>query len=173
MNPNLMTTIIAQEEPRGPSQLIELAVPAQQVNVVQFPAIQNLQNQTDQIIIVKALRVIPATVLPVGPLQGFTNAPLTELQKCSLVLYADGWLKGQLIPLCSLIDIYTEGSGIPWRNRTARFDSWKNVDWTKSYVQYANNTPSSGAAYQFIFEVEYQKFRKNADGVLIELTGVN
>lgn len=164
--------ILAQEEPRGPSQLIELAVPAQTLTIVQFPTIQNLQNQTDQIIIIKALRLIPDTVLTKGPLLGFNNAVLSELQKCSLVLYSDGWLKGQLIPLASLIDVFTEGSGLPWRAKTSRFDNWQNVDWSKSFIQYSNSTTSSGAAYEFIFEVEYQKFRKNKDGILIELNGV-
>jgi hypothetical protein len=170
---NQQTTMLVQEEPRGPSQLIEIAVPAQVVSVVQLPTVQNLQNQTDQIVIIKALRVIPDTVLLNGPVQGFVNAPLTELQKISLVLYSQNWIKGQLIPLCTLIDTFTEGSGIPWRNRTARFDSWKDVDWNKSYLQYSNSTPSIGTAYEVILEVEYQKFRKGQDGILVEIQGVS
>jgi len=168
-----LNTMLVMEEPRGPSQLIEIAVPAQVVSVVQLPVVQNLQNQTDQIVIIKALRVIPDTVLQRGPVQGFVNAPLTELQKCSLVLYSQNWIKGQLIPLCSLIDTFTEGSGIPWRQRTARFDSWKDVDWNKSYIQYSNGQQSIGTAYEFILEVEYQKFRKGQDGILVEIQGVS
>jgi hypothetical protein len=168
-----LNTMLVMEEPRGPSQLIETAVPAQAVSVVQLPVVQNLQNQTDQIVIIKALRVIPDTVLARGPVQGFVNAPLTELQKISLVLYSNNWIKGQLIPLCSLIDIFTEASGIPWRSRTARFDSWKDVDWNKSFFQYSNGTPSSGIAYEIILEAEYQKFRKGADGILVEIQGVS
>lgn len=164
--------MVIQEEPRGPSQLIEIPVPAQVVSQVQLPTIQNLQNQTDQIIIIKAMRIIPNTVLANGPVQGFTNAVLTEIQKASLVIYSQGWIKGQLIPLGTLIDTFTEGSGIPWRPRTARFDSWTNVDWEKSYIQYSNSTPSSGAAYTFILEVEYQKFRKDSNGNMIEILGV-
>lgn len=167
------TTFLVQEEPRGPSQLIEVAVPAQVVSVVQIPVIQNLQNQTDQIVIVKAIRVIPDSVLTNGPVQGLVNAPLAELQKASMVIYSENWIKGQLIPLCSLIDIFTEASGIPWKSRTTRLDSWRNVDWGKSFIQYSNGTPSSGLTYEFIFEVEYQKFRKGADGILVEIQGVN
>lgn len=165
--------MLVQEEPRGPSQLIEVAVPAQVVSVVQLPVIQNLQNQTDQIIILKALRIIPPTVLGNGPLQGLANAALTELVKCSLVLYSEGWLKGQLIPLLTLVDTFTEGSGIPWKDRTTRLDSWTNVDWGKSFIQYSNGTASSGAAYEFIFEVEYQKFKRLADGTMVEIKGVS
>lgn len=170
---NNSSTMLVQQEPRGPSQLIETAVPAQVVSVVQLPVIQNLQNQTDQIVIIKAIRVIPDSVLTRGPVQGFINATLAELQKISLVIYSENWIKGQLIPLCTLIDTFTEASGIPFKVNTTRFDSWRNVDWGKSFFQYANGAPSSGLAYEIILEVEYQKFRKGADGILVEIQGVN
>jgi hypothetical protein len=166
------TTYLLQEEPRGPSQLIEIAIPAQLLSVVVLPVIQNLQNQTEQEVIIKAIRCIPNTVLTNGPTQGLANAVLTELQKISLVLYSQEWLKGQLIPICSLIDTFTEGSGIPYKPHTARFDSWKDVNWGKSFLQYSNGTQSNGLAYCVILEVEYQKF-KRINGKLIEIQGVS
>jgi len=171
-NLNQFNTLLVMEEPRGPSQLIELQVPAQIVSVVTFPVIQNLQNQTDQTVILKALRCIPNSILTNGPTSGLVNATLAELQKISLVLYSQEWLKGQLIPICTLIDTFTEGTGIPFSTRTKRFDSWKDVNWGKSFIQYANGVPSSGAAYAVIFEAEYQKFKKTKDG-LVEIQGIS
>lgn len=165
--------ILVQEEPRGPSQLLEVAVPAAIVSNVVLPVIQNLQNQTDQIVIIKALRLIPDTVLVTAPTLGGPNATLAELQKISLVLYSQEWLKGQLIPLLTLVDTFTEASGIPWKPRTVKLDNWTNVNWGKSFLQYSNGTPSNGLAYNVIFEIEYQKFRKSPNGQLVEIQGVS
>jgi len=169
---NQLNTLLVMEEPRGPSQLIEIQVPAQIISVVKIPVIQNLQNQTDQIVILKALRVIPDSILTNGPTSGLVNATLAELQKISLVLESQQWLKGQLIPLCTLIDTFTEGTGIPFSTRTKRFDSWKDVNWGDSFLQYSNGTPSSGAAYAVIFEAEYQKFKKVGND-LVEIQGIS
>jgi hypothetical protein len=72
-------------------------------------------------------------------------------------LYCEGWEKGQLIPLLTLNDTFTEASGIGFRPHTTYFDNWKNVDWSKSFLQYSNGTPSSGVAYNVILEAEYVK----------------
>ncbi len=158
--------ILLQDEPRGASQLIELPVTVAGTTKIVFPVIQNLQNQVDVNVVLKAFRVIPNTVLALAPTLGGINAVLTEMQKVSLVIYSQEWEKGQLIPLCSLIDIFTEGSGIPWRARTVRFDSWRNVNWGKSYLIYSNGSSAAGTPYNFIFEAEYVKFDK--DGREIE-----
>lgn len=156
-----------QDEPRGPSQLIEVAITAASGSKVVLPVIQNLQNQVDVSVILKLLRVIPDTVLAIAPTNGGINAPLAELQKMSLVLYSEEWEKGQLIPLLTLVDTFTEGSGIPYRNRSMRFDSWRNVNWGKSFIQYSNGTAPAGAPYNVIFEAEYQKFNQQG----IEIVG--
>ncbi len=149
--------ILIQEEPRGPSQLIEIPIPAQVISKQVLPDIQQLRSQVGQVIIIKALRLIPATLLTNAPTVGTVNAPLAELQKISLVLYCEGWEKAQLIPILTLVDTFTEASGVPWRMKTTRFDNWKNVDWSKSFLQYSNGTPSSGLAYTVILEAEYIK----------------
>lgn len=149
--------LLIQEEPRGPSQLVEIPVPAQIVSKVVLPDIQQLRSQVGQIIIVKAIRLIPDTILPTAPTLGGINAPLTELQKISFVIYCEGWEKGQLIPALELVDTFTEASGVPLKFKTTRFADWKNVDWSKSFLQYSNGTPSSGAAYNVLIEVEYVK----------------
>lgn len=149
--------ILVTKEPRGPSQLVEIPVPAQVVSKVTLPDIQQLRSQVGQIIIIKALRVIPDVVLALAPTLGGVNAPLTELQKISFVIYCEGWEKGQLIPALSLVDTFTEGSGIPWRTETVRLADWKNVDWSKSFMQYSNGSQSVGTAYNVLLEVEYIK----------------
>lgn len=150
---------LIQNEPRGASQLIETPVPVQVPGVtkVTLPDVQNLRDTVGQNIIVKALRVIPDTVLAVSPLLGLTVAPLAELQKMSLTLYSERWEKGQLIPICSLIDIFTEASGIPWRAQAVKFADWKKVDWPKSFITYSNGTSAVGAPYAVLFEVEFVK----------------
>jgi len=151
---------MVQDEPRGPSQLIEVLQTIAGNTKLVLPVIQNLQNQVDINVVIKALRVIPDSVLTNGPTLGGVTAPLAELQKMSLVLYSEEWEKGQLIPLLTLVDTFTEASGIPWRARTTRLDSWRNVNWGKSYILYSNGTAAAGVPYTIIFEAEYQKFNK-------------
>lgn len=158
--------IMLPEEPRGASQLIECPIPAVVISKQMLPDVQNLRSMQGQDIIIKAIRLIPNTILTTSPLIGIPVAPLTELQKMSLVLYSEGWEKGQLIPLLSLIDTFTEGSGIPWRYNTVRLDNWKNVDWTKSYFQYSSGTPSSGSAYSVILEAEYIKLDSQGNPII-------
>lgn len=158
---NVSGLVLVQEEPRGPSQLVEIPVPAAAVTKVQLPDVQQLRSQVGQTIIIKALRVITDSVLTNGPTIGGPVSPLTELQKMTLTLYCEGWEKGQLIPMCSLIDVFVEGSGIPWRSKTVYMDNWKNVDWSKSYLQFANGTASIGTAYTVLLEVEYVKLDGN------------
>lgn len=148
-------TFLVQEEPRGASQQIEIPVTAAGLSKVQFPDVPELRNQSDQTVIVKALRLVPATVLTNAPINGGTVAPLAELQKMSLVLYCEGWQKGYLIPILSLVDVFTEGSGIPWKNHTTQLANWENVDWNKCYIQYSNGQVSAGAPYVVLLEVEF------------------
>lgn len=153
--------VLVMEEPRGPSQLIEIPVPNNSVTKVTLPDIQQLRSQVGQIIIIKALRLITEKVLTFSPILGLPNATLSELVKISLVLYCEGWQKAELIPILTLNDMAdadsTAATTIPYRNRTTRFDNWKNVDWSKSYLQYSNGTLSSGEEYAVIMEAEYVK----------------
>lgn len=159
-------TFLVQEEPRGPSQIIEVPVTVNAQTRINFPDVPNLRSQIDQKIIVKAIRVIPPTVLTNAPTGGQATSPLTELVKCSVVLYCEGWEKGQNIPLATLIDTFTEGSGVPYRDRTMQFANWENVDWNKSYIQFSNATSSAGQPYAFIFEVEYVKINKDGNEIV-------
>ena len=151
--------ILLQEEPRGPSQLIEIPVTRGGQTRITIPDIQQLRSTVDQIIILKAMRLITSDVLVGGVISGLVTAPDTELQKMTLILYCEGWEKAQYIPVLTMNDVALPGGGNPHRYHTMRFNNWQNVDWSKSYIQYANGTGSDivGGAYVIMFDVEYIK----------------
>jgi len=146
--------ILVNEEPRGPSELIEIPVTANGVTRINIPDIQQLRSQQGQVIIVKGIRTITAKVLTNAPITGSVVSPIAELRKASLVLYADGWEKGHLIPLLTMVDEAdadaTTATTIPYRFKTTKFDDWKNVDWSKSYIQFSNGTVSATQPYWFV-----------------------
>lgn len=148
---------LVMEEPRGPSQLVEIQVTQNGLSRVPFPDVPNLRSQIGQNIIIKGIRLITDSVLTNGPISGLTNAPLTELVKASLVIYSEGWEKGQMIPLLTLNDMFAEGTGIPYRRTATKFNDWKNFDWSKTFVQYSNGLVTAGASYVICLDVEYQK----------------
>lgn len=158
--------ILVQEEPRGPSILVEVPVLTNGQGRVTLPDVPQLRNTTDQIIIIKAMRIITADTLSRAPIGGQVAAPLAELQKLSIILYAEGWEKGQNIPLLVLNDVATPAGNIPYRQNPTKFSSWRNVDWNKSYIQYSNGTTgSANTPYSVMFDIEYVKI--NAAGVEI------
>jgi len=163
--------LLVQQEPRGPSQLIEIPVTAafNGLTRVPIPDIPLLRNAGARIILIKGMCLITPSVLPVAPTAGQVNAPLTELRKASLTLYSHQWEKGMLIPLLSMNNIYTEGSGEPWVSQPFKLDDWADVDWNKSYITYANGTPVAGAPYTILFDVLYQKV--NTDGTPVKGPG--
>lgn len=160
--------MLVQEEPRGPSQLVECPVPSA-TQRQRLPDVQQLRSQEGQKIIIKAIRLITDKVLPFAMTLEGTNAPLAELQKICLVLYSQGWEKGQMIPVLSLNDMAdadsANGTTIPYRNRTTRLNNWQNVDWAQSYLLYANGQPAAGTPYVVMFEVEYVKLDINGNPI--------
>lgn len=151
--------ILVQEEPRGPSQLVEAPIVAG-VQKQRLPDVQQLRSQEGQTIIIKAIRLITNKVLANGMTVAGINLPLTELVNMCLVLYSEGWEKGQMIPLLTLNDVVdgdsTAATTIPYRNKATRFNNWRNVDWAQSYLLWANGT-TPAAAYVAMFDVEYIK----------------
>jgi hypothetical protein len=152
--------ILVQEEPRGPSQLVEIPVTAA-TQRVQLPDVQQLRSMVGQTIIIKAIRLITDKVLVGGMTIQAPTATLDELKKICLVLYSEGWEKGQMIPILSLNDMADfDSSGtpvIPYRNKTTRFNNWRNVDWAQSYLLYANGNPADNLPYVVMLDVEYIK----------------
>jgi hypothetical protein len=150
--------LLIQEEPRGASILIEVACAANGLSELPLPLIQQLQTDPTQIVVIKGLRLVPIGELNVAPRSGNANAPITELQKLTLMLYSDGWEKGFRIPILALNNTFIEGSGLPFRDRSTKLANWQKVDWNKSTLYFNNGTVSVGAAYSVLFEVEYVRF---------------
>lgn len=161
-----MQKVLVQEEPRGPSILIEVNVPTAGQQRVAFPDISQLRSTVYQTIVIKGLRLITSEVLTNGVISPFPTAPATELQKMTLTIYAEGWEKGQTIPLLTLNDMFPVLGANPNRVMPTRFDNWVNVDWPKSYLQYANTTSSVGTPYVVLLDCEY--VRIDAQGQLIQ-----
>lgn len=155
--------ILVQEEPRIASILIEIQVPAN-VQRVQFPDVQQLRSTPNQQIILKSLSLVSPKVLSHGILSGTVNAPVADLQACSVVVYSMGWERAQYIPVLFLNNTAdsdgTAATTIPYKNVAPRFDNWQSVSWDKCYLQFANGQPSSGA-FCVMFEVQYVKIDPN------------
>jgi hypothetical protein len=160
-----MQTVIVQDEPRGPSVLIEVPVTINGQQRIPIPDINQLRSTTTNRIIIKALRLIPPEILTNGIINASVNAPVTELQKMSLTIYCEGWEKGQTIPLLTFNDFVFATGSAPYRNNSTRFSNWVNVDWPKSYLQLANGTVVAGAPYVVLLDCEYE--RLNADNNII------
>lgn len=161
-----MQKVLVQDEPRGPSVLIEVNVPNNGSQRVPFPDISQLRSTAYQSIVIKGLRLITNEVLTNGIISANVTAPATELAKMAITIYAEGWEKGQTIPILTLNDMVFTTGAIPYRENPTRFDNWVNVDWPKSYIQYANGTLSAGAPYVVLLDCEY--VRLDAQGQLIQ-----
>lgn len=149
--------VFLQNEPRGPSIMVEIPVSANGRGRVALPDVAQLRSTANQRIILKSIRLITLDVLSNGPLTGAANAPLTELQKMTLTLYAEGWEKGQTIPLLPMNDVEVPGGTFPHVYTQTNFNNWSAVDWPKSYIQFANGTVSAGTPYVVLLDVQYVK----------------
>jgi hypothetical protein len=160
--------LFVAQEPRGPSQLVEIPVQLAGVNKVQMPDVQQLRSDLTQTIIIKGIRLIPPTVLSFGPISGFQTAPLTELVKISAVFYSEGWEKGQLIPILTMNDFFIEATGTPFRHFPTKFNNWQNFDWAKSFLSYSNGTVTvlpGGKPYVVMLDVEYERLDANQNPI--------
>ena len=151
--------LLIQEEPRGASMIIEIPVVAA-VGIVKLPVIQELTSDLTQNVVIKSLRLITDGELTNAPTIGGITAPLTELVKISLTMYAEGWQKGYLIPITSLNNTFIEGSGIPYREKTTKLNNWQKVEWNKCTLNWSNGTIAAGFPYTVLLEVEYVRFDK-------------
>lgn len=158
--------VYIQSEPRGPSITIEVAVTTNGQQRIPFPDINQLRSDSSQCVILKGLRLVTTDTLARGFINGSVIAPLAELQKIGITLYAEGWEKGQTIPALFLNPMATPAGTMPFQFNPTYFNNWKRVDWPKSYLQYANGTLSANAPYVFMLEVQYLKL--NSMGTPIE-----
>jgi hypothetical protein len=160
-----MQQVLVQEEPRGPSVLIEIPVNNNGVQRINFPDISQLRSTVDQRIVIKGMRLITAEVLTNGIINGNPTAPAAELAKMAVTIYAEGWEKGQTIPIFTFNDFVFTVAALPFRNHPTRFDNWVNVDFPKSYIQLANGTVTAGAPYVVLLDCEYIKL--DAQGMML------
>lgn len=153
--------ILVQEEPRGPSELVEVEIDSATKQRFPFPDVEQLRNQVDQKVVIKGLRLVTADVLTNGILTGGTNAPATELQKMTLTLYSDGWEKMHTMPVLISNDTTVPGGNNPHRYISLKLDNWQGVQWQKCYIQFANGTVPVNPPYVVMFDIEYIKLDKN------------
>lgn len=160
--------MLVQEEPRGPSILVEIPVTGVGQKV-KLPDVQQLRSQEGQVIIIKAIRLITVKVLAGAVTLTMPNAPLAELINMTLTLYSEQWLKGENIPILVLNDMVdsdsTAATTIPFRNKATRFNDWRNVDWAQSYLLFANGfipTPP----YAVLLDVEYIKLDAKGNPIM-------
>lgn len=149
--------ILVQERPRTPSQLVEVPVTANGLQRIPFPDVQQLRSYGNTKVIVSQMRLITAEVLTNGVINTGVNAPIAELQKITFVFYCDGWEKGQYIPALTFNDMVLPGGTFPHRYAAMNFENWENIDWSKSFLQYANSTSSANSPYVVLLDVIYTK----------------
>lgn len=149
--------VFLQDEPRGPSIIVEIPVLTNGRQRQPLPDVAQLRSTTEQRIIVKSMRLITAEILTNAPLLGNTNAPIAELRKMTLTIYSEGWEKGQNIPLLTLSDTSMAAGTFPHRFDQTNFNNWSAVDWPKSYIQYCNGTVSANTPYAVLLDVQYVK----------------
>lgn len=164
-------TILVQEAPRMTTQLIEIPVTVNGVQKVRLPDVQQLRSQQGQIIILQGMRFISPKVLTNGMTVSGTNITLAEARKICLVLYSEGWERGQMIPLLTMNDQNdsdaTTATTIPFRNMSMKFNDWRNVDWAQSFLLYGNGLVSAGAPYVVMFDVDYLKLDAKGQPILV------
>jgi hypothetical protein len=162
------TVVLIQEEPIDCYQTIELLVTSAGQFRVPFPDQNQLRSLVGQRIIIKAISIITPDALARAPISGLVTAPLTELQKLSLVLYSTGWERGLNIPLLHLNPLSTPGGTIPHLYRKVNFADWADIDWSKSYISYSGGSTGSnvgGGNYAVLLGVEYS--RLGGDGSVL------
>lgn len=158
--------VFLQDEPRGPSILIEVLVTTNGKGRIPLPDVAQLRSTMDQRIIIKSIRLVTADVITHGVLIGEVNAPVAELQKMVLTIYAEGWEKGQSIPMLTLNDVALSGGSVPHRYVQTNFNNWQAVDWPKSYIQYVNGTLSANSPYVVLLDVQYIKLDATGNVIL-------
>lgn len=159
-------TMLVQSEPMFASEVIEIPIANGATSAV-IPDQPQLRNQGNELCVIKSIRLITAKVLSNASQLGTAVTPKVDLAKLSLLLYADGWQKGHLIPLLTLNDVNdsdsTAATTIPFVKEKTMLADWANIDWNKSSLIFSNGTSASQAS-ACVLQVEYQKFLINQDG---------
>jgi len=142
-------------------ELVEVTVPATATREIEFPTSSNLQNDTDQKIIITDIEVYPVYV-QTGSIRtsGVGVLPVLEIPKVSLVWYYQGgeWIRN--IPLAKLIYITPPiGTASPFSMERVAFDMLQDCAIDKCKVVY--NTAPAGLPYVIPFGITYIKLVPN------------
>lgn len=163
--------LVVPTAPMIASELVEIGITSGS-SVIAIPDQPQLRNQGEEIVIIKAIRLISPKVLANGITIAGANMSLTDLQNAVLILYSEGWEKGHYIPLLTLNDVAdsdsTAATTIPYVQNPVQLSDWKNVDWNKSKIQFANGQTASATGV-IMLQVQYQKFLRNANGNYTEI----
>lgn len=144
-------------------ELVEITIPATTTGRVNFNTIPQLRNQPDQLIVIKNIEAF--TVESYANSQqtpALPGLPIADIPKAVLVLYVNGEESVKMIPLSKLLHVQT-AAGTPFQQIMEGFDDLTNVDFDKSYVQFA--TASNAAAYVIPFGITYLRLVKSATGL--------
>lgn len=125
-----------------------------------------LRNTDGKKVFIKSIECISAKMLTNGVLNSGTTTTRDDLRKMVLVVYSQQWERVQYIPLTRLIAQHdsdaTTATTIQFMNDPTMFENLTDVDWTKSYVQFANGT-SASAASVLILGIQYVVYDSNGN----------
>jgi len=151
--------IVAQTSPRTDSYLMEIPVGSVGQSRIPMPLyIAELQSNDTTVFVLKAIRLITPAVLTHAVQNDGVNAPLAELKKMVLVLTINGQTRGFNIPIITLNDV--DDGATPFTHDLANFDDWQNIDWGKSYIQFANGQVSANTPYNVLLDIQFIRLAK-------------
>jgi hypothetical protein len=164
-----VNTLLIKEQPVNNWTMVEVPVTANGLTKVAIPDQPMLKSYSDHHVVIRSIRNISAKVLTNAPLSGNAVAARAEQIKATLVLYCSGWEKEQYIPLLMLNPVAdadaTTATTIPYMFQALEFEDLKDVDWTKSYVQFSNGTVSASSPYSFLFGINYLILDNNSRSI--------
>lgn len=120
-------------------QMIELPVGTQALGVgsrLKIPDQPQLRTQTNQVIVIQALRSYDAVATPNTP-TGAVTASVAAVAAAFLVLNVAGTDTNLFIPLTDLVITATTDTAVQraYNNTLYRLNNITKVDWSKSYLQ--------------------------------------
>jgi len=139
-------------------EIVELTINANQNGRFYFETQPQLRNQADQIIIIRGIQLYYVTAYANSQVTNTVpGVAATEVIKATLTLYVNGEESIKNIPLPQLNNINTN----PFQQEIQNFADLQNVDWAKSYVQFA--AAAAGSPYIIPFGITYVRLKKNPE----------
>lgn len=162
--------ILVQEEPLSCFEVIETAILVADAGGFDKNVKESniLRSDTDQTIVVKAIRVTVPGKLAFGPITGLPIAPVSELQKITLTIYSEGWERGHNIPILNLNDVTVPGGTEPFRRTSFKLNDWRKIDWPSSFFKWSNGSGGiapGATGYCIMLEIEYVRLNKRGEPV--------